>query len=202
MPSDAPDPGAGAHLRPITDVVAPGLRLLLVGINPGVRSAETGRHFARPGNRFWPALYAAGITPRLFSPDEQDLLLGLGVGITNLVARPSATAAEVTSAELRAGAGRLETLARRLRPRVVAILGLTAYRTAFGRPRAASGPQAEALGPAQLWVLPNPSGLNAHTTPSAHAEGLRAAATAAGLDLGQSAAASGSEHRPDQQGDP
>lgn len=202
MPSDAPDPVVDAHLRPITDVVAPGLRLLLVGINPGVRSAETGRHFARPGNRFWPALHAAGITPRLFSPDEQDLLPGLGVGITNLVARPSATAAEVTAAELRAGAERLEMLARRLEPRVVAVLGLTAYRTAFGRPRAASGPQAEALGPAQLWVLPNPSGLNAHTKPAAHAEGLGAAATAAGLHLGQSAAAPGSEHRPNEQGDP
>lgn len=155
--------------------------LLIVGINPGLRSAETGRHFARPGNRFWPALYAAGITPRLLSPDEQADLPAFGVGITNLVARPSATAAEVTSDELRAGAKRLESLVASSRPRVVAILGLTAYRTAFGRPKAVAGRQAEDLAGAQLWVLPNPSGLNAHTKPAEHAAGLRAAAAAARL---------------------
>ena len=202
MTSATPDPGAPQGLGPIEDVVAPGLRLLLVGINPGVRSAQTGRHFARPGNRFWPALHAAAITPRLFTPAEQDLLPALGVGITNLVPRPSATAAEVTAEELRAGAARLEELARQLRPRVVAILGLTAYRTAFGRPRASSGPQPETLGPARLWVLPNPSGLNAHTKPAEHAAGLRAAAAAAGLHPGQSAPASSSEQRPQPRGDP
>lgn len=152
-----------------------------MGINPGVRSAETGRHFARPGNRFWPALHASGITPRLLSPDEQDELPSLGVGITNLVARPSATAAEVTPDELRAGARRLSELAAALRPAVVAILGLTAYRVAFGRPHATAGPQPDDLAGAALWVLPNPSGLNAHTKPADHAAGLRAAAAAAGL---------------------
>ena len=170
-------------MGPLPDVLGrPGdIRLLLVGINPGVRSAETGRHFARPGNRFWPALSAARITPRLLAPDEQEDLVALGVGITNLVARPSATAAEVTTKELRAGAERLTALATRYRPAVVAILGLTAYRTAFVRPRAVAGRQDEAIGPAQLWVLPNPSGLNAHSKPADHAAGLRAAATAAGL---------------------
>ena len=170
-------------MNEIDDVLgSPGdVRLLIVGINPGLRSAQTGRHFARPGNRFWPALYAAGITPRLLTPDEQHLLVSFGVGITNLVARPSATAAEVTPEELRAGAARLADLVARQRPVVVAILGLTAYRTAFGRPQAVRGPQEEALAGARLWVLPNPSGLNAHTKPAEHAAGLREAATAAGL---------------------
>ena len=170
-------------MDPIADVIgSPGdVRLLIVGINPGLRSAETGRHFARPGNRFWPALQAAGITPRLLSPDEQGELVALGVGITNLVARPSATAAEVTPDELRAGARRLEAVVSEQRPEVVAILGLTAYRTAFQRPKAVAGRQAELLAAAQLWVLPNPSGLNAHTKPADHAAGLRAVADAAGL---------------------
>ena len=167
----------------IDDVLAPDVRLLLVGINPGLKSAELNQHFARPGNRFWPALAQAGITPRLFSPAEQRQLAELGVGITNIVSRPSATAAEVTADELRAGARRLGELAERIRPNVVAILGLTAYRTAFGRPKATAGPQPEGLGPAQLWVLPNPSGLNAHTKPAAHAAGLRAAAQAANVAL-------------------
>lgn len=161
---------------------APGtVRFVLVGINPGLLSAQTGRHFARPGNRFWPALFAAGITPRLFDPSEQDELVALGVGITNLVARPSATAAEVTLEELREGARRLEQLAATHQPAVVAVLGLTAYRAAFGRPKAAAGRQDERLAASQLWVLPNPSGLNAHTKPAEHAAGLKAAATAAGL---------------------
>jgi TDG/mug DNA glycosylase family protein len=154
---------------------------LIVGINPGLRSAETGHHFARPGNRFWPALFASGITPRLLRPDEQDQLPALGVGITNLVPRPSATAAEVTAEELRVGAERLAALAATHRPRVVAVLGLTAYRVAFGRPRAVAGPQPEAIAGAQLWVLPNPSGLNAHAKPADHAAGLRAVAAAAKL---------------------
>ena len=149
-----------------------------------MRSAQDGHHFARPGNRFWPALHAAGITPRQLAPDEQGLLPQYGVGVTNLVARPSATAAEVTPQELRAGAQRLETLARTHRPAVVAILGLTAYRTAFGRPKATAGPQPQGLADASLWVLPNPSGLNAHTRPADHAAGLRRAARAAGLLAG------------------
>ena len=170
-----------ADPRPIADVIGPGLRLLLVGINPGLKSAALNQHFARPGNRFWPALHAAGITPRLLRPAEQEELVGLGVGITNLAARPSATAAEVTAEELRQGAVRLERLATEHRPAVVAILGLTAYRTAFDRRTATAGRQPEPLGPAELWVLPNPSGLNAHTKPAEHAAGLRAAALAAGL---------------------
>jgi TDG/mug DNA glycosylase family protein len=166
---------------------APGPALLLVGINPGLRSAQTGRHFARPGNRFWPALFAAGVTPRLLTPDEQDELPSYGVGITNIVARPSATAAEVTPEELRAGAQRLTQLVAARRPRVVAILGLTAYRTAFAQRNAVAGRQPYGLAGAELWVLPNPSGLNAHTRPAEHAAGLRAVADAAGLKDLQSA---------------
>lgn len=175
---------------------APGaVRLLLVGINPGLRSAQTGQHFARPGNRFWPALHAAGITPRLFDPSEQGDLVALGVGITNLVPRPSARAAEVTTEELREGAGRLERLVGTHQPTAVAILGLTAYRAAFGRPKARAGRQDERLGASQLWVLPNPSGLNAHAKPADHAAGLRAAAAAAGLpNFEQAAGARASNH--------
>ena len=164
--------------------------LLLVGINPGVMSAQTGHHFARPGNRFWPALHAAGITPRLLAPAEQDQLLRYRVGVTNLVARPSATAAEVTADELREGAERLTTITEHHRPRVVAILGLTAYRTAFARPKARAGEQPEGIGPSRLWVLPNPSGLNAHARPADHAAGLREAAAAAGLFSPEQAGAS------------
>jgi double-stranded uracil-DNA glycosylase len=170
-------------LSALDDVIGPGLRLLLVGINPGIRSSETGHHFAHPANRFWPALFAAGITPRLLTPAEQHLLPQLGIGITNLAVRPSATATEVTAEELRAGADRLERLTAEHRPRVVAVLGLTAYRTAFSRPTTTAGPQPEPLGPAQLWVLPNPSGLNAHTKPADHAAGVRAAALAAGIQI-------------------
>lgn len=155
--------------------------MLLVGINPGLRSAELNQHFARPGNRFWPALYAAGITPRLLSPAEQHELPRYGVGVTNLVARPSATAAEVTAEELTAGARRLSRLAGSIQPRVVAVLGLTAYRIAFADARAGAGPQERTIAGAELWALPNPSGLNAHTKPADHAAGLRAAAQAAGL---------------------
>ena len=183
------------ELQPIDDVLGDALRLLLVGINPGVRSAERNQHFARPGNRFWPALHAAGITPRLFAPSEQQLLGDLGVGITNLVARPSATAAELSADELRAGARRLERLVARLQPRVVAILGLVAYRSAFGQPRAHAGRQPDRLAGAILWVLPNPSGLNAHAKPADHAAGLRLAAIDAGVvEAGQSATAPAPNH--------
>lgn len=170
-----------SDLEPIDDVVAPGVRLLLVGINPGVRSAQRNRHFAGPSNRFWPALHAAGITPQVWGPDRQHELPQIGVGITNLVARPSARADEVSPAELRAGAEALTRKVEALAPRVVAILGLTAYRTAFGRPHAVAGEQPDRIGPALLWLLPNPSGLNAHAKPADHAQGLRAAARAAGL---------------------
>jgi double-stranded uracil-DNA glycosylase len=143
-------------------IVRPGLRVLFVGINPSLRSAEVGHHFARPGNRFWPALYAAGFSDRLLEPWEEERLLPRGFGITNLVARATAGADELTPEELIAGRRRLERRVRRNEPRWVAVLGLGAYRTAFGRPLATVGPQAEPLAGAGLWVLPNPSGLNAH----------------------------------------
>jgi len=156
-----------ARDRTIPDVLpAPGARfsVLFCGINPGLYSAATGWHFARPGNRFWPALHLSGFTGRQLAPREQDLLPGYGLGITNLVARPTAQAAELTRAELEQGGERLAKLVSRHRPAVVAVAGVTAYRTAFGRPRAAAGPQPEVLGVARLWVLPNPSGLNASWT--------------------------------------
>jgi TDG/mug DNA glycosylase family protein len=142
--------------------MAPGLRVLLCGINPSLYSAVVGHHFARPGNRFWPALHAAGITPRRLSPAEERELLELGYGITNVAHRATATADEVTEEELKAGGRSLAAKVRRHRPRVLAVLGVGAYRTAFGRPRAEMGPQPERIGETRLWVLPNPSGLNAH----------------------------------------
>ena len=153
---------AAARGRTIPDVIGPGLRVLFCGINPSLYSAAIGHHFGRPGNRFWPALHAAGLTPRLFSPYEDRQLLSLGLGLTNLVARATAAADELGEDELRLGRRRLERKVRRHRPARVAVLGVTAYRTAFGRPPAVLGPQPEALGPAAVWVLPNPSGLNAH----------------------------------------
>jgi double-stranded uracil-DNA glycosylase len=151
-----------ARSRTLPDVVAPGLRVLFSGINPGLVSAWTGHHFARPGNRFWPALHLSGFTPCLLKPAEQEELLEYGLGITNLVVRPTARADELTAEELRAGGVRLTALARRYRPKVVAVVGVTAYRAAFGRKAAAIGPQEETIASSRLWVLPNPSGLNAH----------------------------------------
>ena len=136
--------------------------MLFCGINPGLYSAATRHHFARPGNRFWPALYAAGFSDRLLQPWEEGRLLPRGVGITNLVARATAGADGLTREELVAGRRRLERLVRRNGPRWVAVLGLGAYRTAFGRPLATVGAQSELVAGARLWVLPNPSGLNAH----------------------------------------
>jgi double-stranded uracil-DNA glycosylase len=153
---------AAANGRRVPDVIAPGLRVLFCGINPGLWSAAVGHHFARPGNRFWKALHLSGFTPRLLAPDEEDALLRLGLGITNLVERASAAAADLTPEELRAGAERLAAKASAVEPEVVAVLGVGAYRTAFGRPRAVVGPQPERIGGARAWVLPNPSGLNAH----------------------------------------
>jgi double-stranded uracil-DNA glycosylase len=150
----------------VLDVLGPDLKVLFVGINPSLRSAEVGHNFARPGNRFYPALYAAGFTPRLLRPDEDGTLPAYGVGITNVVARPTRAADELSNAELREGARTLEALVARLRPRLVAVLGLTAYRTAFARPKAAMGPQAETIGGRPVWILPNPSGLNAHYKPA------------------------------------
>jgi len=148
--------------RTVPDVIAPDLRVLFCGINPGLFSAATGHHFARPGNRFWPALRASGFTERLLHPSEERVLLTSGYGITNLVARASATAGELAPEELVAGRRRLATKVRRYRPRIVAVLGVGAYRMAFGRPDAGLGRQPEPLAGAAVWVLPNPSGLNAH----------------------------------------
>jgi double-stranded uracil-DNA glycosylase len=166
--------------RTIPDVVAPGLRVLFCGINPGLYSGATGHHFARPGNRFWPALHASGFTARLLTPEEQDQLPALGLGITNIVARATARADELTTAELRSGALALAALAGALRPRWLAVLGVSAFRTAFNRPRAVVGPQDDRIAEANVWVLPNPSGLNAHWTPAALAgefASLRAASS-------------------------
>jgi TDG/mug DNA glycosylase family protein len=148
--------------RTLRDIVAPGLDVLFCGINPGLYSGATGFHFARPGNRFWPALHAAGFTPRRFAPSEGRGLIELGYGITNLVARTTATAAELSPDELRDGRKRLERAAKRYRPRVIAIVGITAYRAAFDRPDAVLGRQSERLIDSIVWVLPNTSGLNAH----------------------------------------
>ena len=156
--------------KTVRDVTAPNLRVLFCGINPGLYTAAVGHHFARPGNRFWPALYAAGITPRLFSPYEERQLLLLGYGITNVVRRASAGENDLTPEELIAGGRRLVRKVRRLRPRCLAVLGVGAYRAAFGRPKAQPGRQAETIGQTALWVLPNPSGLNAHYQPEALAK--------------------------------
>jgi len=146
----------------IPDVIAPGLRVLFCGINPGLYSGAVGHHFARPGNRFWPALHRAGFTRRLMSGFDDAELLEVGCGVTNLVARATASAAELTGEELMSGARTLERKVRRYKPRWVAVVGIGAYRTAFKRPRAEMGPQQERLAGAGLWVLPNPSGLNAN----------------------------------------
>lgn len=149
-------------LKGIKDVIAPGLRVLFVGINPGLVSAATGHHFARPGNRFWPALHAAGLTPRLLKPAEQRELLSLGCGITNLVDRPSATADEIAPGEFVAGRKRLAAKVRRYRPKAIAFLGMGAYGHAFASKRVALGRQPAPFAGAEVWVLPNPSGLNAN----------------------------------------
>lgn len=153
---------AASRGRTVPDLIAPDLRVLFVGINPSLYSAAVGHHFARPGNRFWPALHAAGFTGRLLHPSEGRLLLDHGYGITNIADPATATADELSDAELIAGARKLVRKVRRYRPWVVAFLGVTAYRTAFGQPGAKLGPQEERIGESVLWVLPNPSGLNAH----------------------------------------
>ncbi|MFF7634005.1 G/U mismatch-specific DNA glycosylase [Kitasatospora sp. NPDC008050] len=153
---------AAAQNVTIPDVAAPGLRVLFCGINPGLWSGATGHHFARPGNRFWPSLHRSGFTSRQLRPDEQGELLELGLGITNVVARASAKADELTRDELKQGGTALVERVTRLRPRVLAVLGIGAYRAAFGHPRAVVGRQDEGLAATEVWVLPNPSGLNAH----------------------------------------
>lgn len=151
-----------AYGKTVPDLIAPDLKILFCGINPSLYSAAIGLHFARPGNRFWPTLYRAGFTDRLLRPDEGQALLEAGYGSTVLVARATARADELTEAELVEGGTRLLANVARYQPRAVALLGITAYRSAFRRPKAQVGPQPEALGTALLWVLPNPSGLNAH----------------------------------------
>jgi len=151
-----------ARDKRLRDVIAPGLRVLFCGINPGLYSAATGHHFARPGNRFWPALHQAGFTPRLLHPSEEQQLLRAGYGLTNLVARATASADELAPAEFVAGRRRLAAKLRRYRPKAVAFLGMGAYCHAFGVRQAALGPQPAAFAGAAVWVLPSPSGLNAN----------------------------------------
>ncbi len=151
-----------AQDKTVRDVIAPGLRVLFCGINPGLYSGAIGHHFARPGNRFWPTLHQAGFTPRLLDPSEERELLPLGYGITNLVPRATATADELAVRELVTGRRRLENKIKRYQPQVVAVLSIGAYRTAFAQKAAILGRQPERLASAAIWVLPNPSGLNAH----------------------------------------
>jgi TDG/mug DNA glycosylase family protein len=173
----------------VPDLVGPGVRLLFVGINPGLWTAATQTHFAHPGNRFYPALLEAGIIDRPIdrgtgmTDDDRAALIARGIGISNLVERATVRASELTSDELRAGADRLRRTLRRHRPAVVAVAGITAYRTAFGQPKAATGEQPHDLEGARVFVVPNPSGLNAHETTASLAVAYREAALAAGLDL-------------------
>ena len=171
----------------VPDLVGPGLRLLFVGINPGLWTAAVQTHFARPGNRFWPALRRAGIVTRDIdlargmTEEDRRHLLDRGVGITNLVNRATARADELTAAELRAGRLRLTELVRTWQPRVVAVAGVSAYRVAFETPKAQSGEQLDLLEGARLWVVPNPSGLNAHDTIASLATAYATPARAAGV---------------------
>jgi len=165
--------------KTVPDLIRPRLKVVFCGINPGLYSAATGHHFARPGNRFWRALHAAAFTERVLSPWEEQLLLERGCGITNLVPRATASAAELAPEELGAGRRRLERTAHRYAPRWVAVLGIGAYREAFARPAAGIGPQPERLGPSRLWVLPNPSGLNANHQLADLARAFRRLRTAA-----------------------
>jgi TDG/mug DNA glycosylase family protein len=154
-----------SHGKTVPDVIAHDLRVLFCGINPGLYSGATGCHFARPGNRFWPALYAGGFTDRLLSPFEERELLTRGCGITNVVRRATAAASELSNEELIKGGRALEKKVRRYRPKFLAVLGVTVYRTAFAQPLARLGLQSETIGETRIWVLPNPSGLNAHYQP-------------------------------------
>jgi TDG/mug DNA glycosylase family protein len=151
-----------ARKKTVRDVIAPDLRVLFCGINPGLYTAAVGHHFARPGNRFWPTLYAAGFTDRLLSPFDERELLKSGYGITNVVPRTTASADQLTKEEIIEGGERLRVKVLRYRPRVLAVLGLGAYRTAFNKPKAVVGRQQDLFGHTVLWVLPNPSGLNAN----------------------------------------
>ncbi len=173
----------------VPDLLGPGTRLLFVGINPGLWTAAVQAHFARRGNRFYPALAAAGIVDHVidasagYSPADRELLLATGIGITNLVARATARADELTAEELVAGGRDLLALVETVGPAVVAVLGITAYRAAFGARHAVAGRQPAGIGGAQLWVVPNPSGLNAHASLAGLATAYREVADAAGLEL-------------------
>lgn len=170
-----------ARDRLVPDVAGPGLRVLFCGINPGLMSAATGHHFARPGNRFWPVLHLSGFTPRQLKPTEEQELLIHRLGITNVVARATARADELGDEEFREGGGILTAKVERLRPRWLAVVGVTAYRVAFDDRKARIGPQERTIGATRVWALPNPSGLNAHWTAQTMAEEygrLRAAAEA------------------------
>ncbi|MPY55854.1 G/U mismatch-specific DNA glycosylase [Streptomyces spongiae] len=159
-----------ARDRLVPDVVADGLHVLFCGINPGLMTAATGHHFARPGNRFWPVLHLSGFTPRLMKPSEQGELPAYGLGITNVVARATARADELTAEEYAEGGRLLTAKVERLRPRWLAVVGVTAYRAAFDDRKAAIGPQDRRIGDTRVWALPNPSGLNAHWTAATMAE--------------------------------
>ena len=171
----------------VPDLLGDDVRLLFVGINPGLWTAATQTHFAHPANRFYPALHLAGITDRAVDPaagmtrDDRERLMARGVGITNLVRRATVRADELSAEELRAGAAELLALVERVRPRVVAIAGITAYRTAFGQRSAVTGLQPAPCAGAELWVVPNPSGLNAHHTVATLAVEYAAPAHAAGI---------------------
>ncbi len=156
---------AAAAGMTLPDVIARDLEVLFCGINPGLYTAAVQQHFGRPGNRFWPAIHKAGFTPRLLHPSAQRKLLRHGAGITNVVARATTAAAELTDAELVEGASILNTKVRRYHPRVLAIVGIGAYRTGFARPHAKTGLQEETIGATRIWILPNPSGLNANYRP-------------------------------------
>lgn len=174
---------AAARDLSVPDVAAPGLKVLFSGINPGLMTAATGHHFARPGNRFWPVLHLSGFTPRQLLPAEQGELLALGLGITNVVARPTARADELTAEEYREGGRLLGAKVESLAPKWLAVVGVTAYRAAFGDRKAAVGPQEHTIGGSRVWVLPNPSGLNAHWTTATMAEEYARLRAAAGGQL-------------------
>ena len=152
--------------RTLPDVIAPGLDVLFCGINPGLYTAAVGHHFARPGNRFWKAVHEGGFTPRVLDPSEERMLLDHGCGITNVVARATAAAADLSPEELIEGGRHLEARVERYAPRWLAVLGMGAYRTAFHRPKASVGPQDHRIGETGIWILPNPSGLNANYRPA------------------------------------